>query len=202
MYHVCMGRQTEKKLAYGQLTDLIMESIVALFIESGRYSPPPRLGIILGNLIYAILEQKRKNITEDKLKRAVRALEKRKVIYIEEKDDKVFVHLDEKGQNRVIEHSLKILLDFKKKKKIWNGKWFLVFFDVPESERNKRDYLRDYLKKLGFFQYQQSVYLFPYECEREVRQIKKIVEGAKYMKYITADKIEDEAAAKRFFSIN
>ncbi|OGK08461.1 CRISPR-associated endonuclease Cas2 [Candidatus Roizmanbacteria bacterium RIFCSPHIGHO2_01_FULL_35_10] len=197
-----MGRQTEKKLAYGQLTDLIMESIVALFIESGRYSPPPRLGIILGNLIYAILEQKRKNITEDKLKRAVRALEKRKVIYIEEKDDKVFVHLDEKGQNRVIEHSLKILLDFKKKKKIWNGKWFLVFFDVPESERNKRDYLRDYLKKLGFFQYQQSVYLFPYECEREVRQIKKIVEGAKYMKYITADKIEDEAAAKRFFSIN
>lgn len=191
----------KKKLAYGQLTDLVLESIASLLIESGRFSPPPRLGMILGKLITAILEEKRKNITKDKLRRVVRALEKRKIIYIEEKDDKVFVHLDEKGEKKVFEHSIKMLLDFKKKRKVWNGKWFLVFFDVPEAERNKRNYLRQYLKKIGFYQYQQSVYLFPYECEKEVEQIKKIVEGAKYMKYIVAEKIEDEQEAKRFFKL-
>lgn len=94
-----------------------------------------------------------------------------------------------------------MLLDFKKKKKVWDGKWFLVFFDVPEIERNKRNYLRQYLKKIGFYQYQQSVYLFPYECEKEVALIKKIMEGAKYMKYIIAEKIEDEEMAKRFFNL-
>lgn len=196
-----MSKQIKKKLAYGQLTDLVLESIASLLIESGRFSPPPRLGMILGKLITAILEEKRKNITKDKLRRVVRALEKRKIIYIEEKDDKVFVHLDEKGEKKVFEHSIKMLLDFKKKRKVWNGKWFLVFFDVPEAERNKRNYLRQYLKKIGFYQYQQSVYLFPYECEKEVEQIKKIVEGAKYMKYIVAEKIEDEQEAKRFFKL-
>ena len=40
--------------------------------------------------------------------------------------------------------------------------WKMVsnFFDVPEIQRNKRDYLRDYLQKIGFYRYQQSVYIF------------------------------------------
>jgi len=92
-------------------------------------------------------------------------------------------------------------LEFKKKNKQWNGKWFFVFFDVPETQKNKRDYLRKFLIKLGFFPYQKSVYIFPYECEKEVELIKKIVEGAKYMKYIVAEKIEDETKVKDYFKL-
>ena len=39
-------------------------------------------------------------------------------------------------------------------------------FDVPEEERNKRYYLKTFLKE-WFYQYQQSVYVFPYECEKK-----------------------------------
>ena len=92
-------------------------------------------------------------------------------------------------------------MEYKKKKKQWNGKWFLVFFDVPEIQRNKRDYLRKFLIHLGFYQYQKSVYIFPYECEEEVKLIKKIIEGAKYMKYIIAEKIEEEETAKNYFNL-
>jgi CRISPR-associated endonuclease Cas2 len=92
-------------------------------------------------------------------------------------------------------------LDFKKKNKKWDGRWFMVFFDVPEIQRNKREYLRRYLKELGFYQYQKSVYIFPYECEKEVALIKKIVEGAKYMKYIIAERIEEEDKIKRYFNL-
>jgi CRISPR-associated endonuclease Cas2 len=77
----------------------------------------------------------------------------------------------------------------------------MVFFDVPEIQRNKRNYLRDFLKKLGFYQYQKSVYIFPYECEKEVALIRKIVEGAKYMRYIIAEKIEEENKIKRYFGL-
>ena len=45
-------------------------------------------------------------------------------------------------------------------------------------------------------------YLFPFECEKEVGQIKKIVEGAMYMKYIIAEKIEDEESAKSHFKLS
>ena len=66
-----------------------------------------------------------------------------------------------------------------RREKKWPGKWFLVFFDVPEKQRNKRDYLRSFLKDVGFYPYQQSVYIFPYECEEEIKLIKQIVESAK-----------------------
>ena len=93
-------------------------------------------------------------------------------------------------------------MDFKRREKKWPGKWFLVFFDVPEKQRNKRDYLRKYLQDIGFYRYQQSVYLFPYECKKEIDLIKKIVEAAKYTSYIIADEIENENQAKIFFGLN
>jgi len=138
---------------------------------------------------------------ERKVLRTLKNLEKKQIIYLEEKDDKVFVYLKDKNHPKIIEYSIKKLLDFKKKKKKWNGRWFMVFFDVPEIQRNKRNYLRYFLKNLGFYQYQKSVYIFPYNCENEVALIKKIVEGAKYMKYIVAEKIEDEDKIKKYFGL-
>ncbi len=187
--------------AYGYLTDTILESIASLFIESGRYVPPPRLGIIIGNIIRLTLEKKKKQVSEQRLKKTFHDLARRNILSIEEKNNKAYVHLLEKGNKRVIEYSLKQLIDFKKKNKRWNGKWFMVFFDVPERERNKRNYLRRYLKRLGFYQYQQSVYVFPYECENEIMLIKKIVKGAQYMQYIIAERIEGEKQAKIFFKL-
>jgi len=74
----------------------------------------------------------------------------------------------------------------------------MVFFYVPEKQRKSRDYLRLLLKKIGFLQYQKSVYIFPYEYESEINYIKKIVDGGKYMSYVVAEKIEHE---KRFLKL-
>lgn len=192
----------KKRLKYGGVVDLIFDALADGLIEGWKNMPTrSQLPVALGYLIKYILEVKNKKIGKDKIKRTIKELEKRKVLYLEKKDDKILVHLEDKGQKKVIEHSIKLLLDFKKKEKKWNGKWFLVFFDIPEIQRNKRDHLRKFLKNLGFYQFQLSVYLFPYECEREVELIKQIVEGAKYMKYIIADKFEDEDKAKVFFNL-
>ena len=141
-------------------------------------------------------------IDEEKIKNSLKSLEKKEIINLEEKGNEVFVKLKDKNNSTIIKYSIKALLGFKKKEKRWNGKWFLVFFDVPEIQRNKRNYLRKYLLNMGFYRYQQSIYIFPYECEKEIILIKKIVEGAKYMKYIIADKIEDEKDVKTFFKLN
>ena len=106
-----------------------------------------------------------------------------------------------KNHPKIIKYSIKNLLNFKIREKKWQKKWFFVFFDVPEIQHNKRDYLRKFLKDLGFYCYQQSVYVFPFECKKEVFLIKKIVESAKYMKYIVAEEIEDEEKIKKYFGI-
>jgi CRISPR-associated endonuclease Cas2 len=155
---------------------------------------------IVGDVLKSVTNMTKKE-KERKVLRTLKNLEKKQIISLEEKDDKVFVYLKDKNHPKIVEYSIKKLLDFKKKEKKWDGRWFMVFFDVPEIQRNKREYLRRYLKELGFYQYQKSVYIFPYECEKEVSLIKKIVEGAKYMKYIIAERIEEENKIKKYFGL-
>lgn len=76
------------------------------------------------------------------------------------------------------------------------------FFDIPEEGRNKREYLRNFLKEIGFYPYQKSVYIFLYECKKEVDLIRKIILGNKYKKYVIATQIEDEDKIKRYYNRN
>lgn len=190
----------EVKLKRGQLYWYILEVIGVTLISAGN---PRRPVISLGvkEIIKTLKELKNLKVGEEKIKRSLESLEKKEIIDIDEKGGQVLVRLKDKNNLIVMKYSIKALLDLKKKKKKWNGKWFLVFFDVPETQRNKRDYLRNYLRKIGFYCYQKSVYVFPYECEKEIILIKKIVEGATYMRYIIAEKIEEEKKIKTFFNL-
>ena len=194
----------KRLIKYGELTKGILMYFAGI-LTSGYSSIQNRKGanllLLIDNLQGLLKSIKNYQVKKTKVLRALKKLEKNEVLNIQENDGKVTVYLKNEKHPKIVEYSIQILLDFKKKNKQWNGKWFLVFFDVPETQRNKRDFLRRYLIKLGFYQYQKSVYLFPYECEREVELIKRIVEGAKYMKYIIAEKIEDETKAKEYFKL-
>jgi len=198
-------KKRKRLVKYGEIS----KGVLTYFgdaLMAGYSSIEGRRGGISPMMIMGYLEDLLKSIKTDqeknrKLLRVLKNLEKQEILDLQEKDDKVIVYLKNKNHPKIVEYSIKNILEFKKKEKKWNGKWFLVFFDVPEIQRNKRDYLRKLLVRLGFYQYQKSVYLFPYECEKEVALIKKIVEGAKYMKYIIAEKIEDEVNAKKYFRL-
>lgn len=190
------------KLKRWELRKVIFEAIILGFLSGGGHPLKPALPLIIDAIFKIIKEDMRLSIEEKKIRRAINNLEKNKIISLERIGENIYVKAINNNKPLIIKHSIKALLDFKKKRKIWEGKWFLVFFDVPEIQRNKRDYLRRFLKEIGFYPYQKSVYLFPYECEKEVSLIKKIVEGAKYMKYIIAEKIEDEEEVKKFFNLS
>jgi len=184
---------------YGEIVKKIIDVFADLLIATKiSYLPSPYY--TLGKFIKALLEED-KNLSKKQIKKALYDLEKRQLIDIIEKNGQVKIYLQEKGKQKVITRSIKLLLDYKKKEKKWDGRWFMVFFDVPEIERRKRNFLRRYLKRLGFYQYQQSVYIFPFECKKEVNLIKEIVEGAKYMKYIIASEIEEEEKIKKYFGL-
>lgn len=195
-------RDTAKEKESGfkprELREIILKCIGLSILLGGTFLVSPNFPIAYAGVLNLIKEFTKKKVPETKVKRVLKSLERKELIYLDKRGDQVFVRL--KGWNPVIlKYSIKSLLDYKMKEKKWQGKWFLVFFDVPEKQRNKRNYLRSFLRYIGFFQYQLSVYVFPYECEEEVKLIKQIVESAKYMSYIVAEKIEFEAEAKRHF---
>jgi len=171
------------------------------YLSGGGSFRRPLLPLVIDEIKRLLKELKEIEVDEKRIKQSLENLEKKEIIDLVEKNDEIFVHLKNDNNPQVIKYSIKALLELKQKEKKWNKKWFMVFFDVPEIQRNKRDYLRKFLNKIGFYRYQKSVYIFPYECEEEINLIKKIVEGAKYMKYIIAEKIEDEDAIKTFFKL-
>lgn len=187
------------KASYGKVAKKILDVFADILIATKWDYRLPSIYYPFGKLIKTLLEEKK--LKKKQIKKALYDFKKRKLIEIIEDKDKVKIYFKDNFKNKVITHSIKLLLDFKKKKKHWDGRWFIVFFDVPEEEKQKREYLRRYLKRLGFYPYQKSVYIFPFECEKEVNLIKKIVEGAKYMKYIIAEKIEEEEKIKRYFNL-
>lgn len=80
----------------------------------------------------------------------------------------------------------------------WDGRWRFFLFDIPEKRRSFRNALRDKLKKIGFFQFQKSVWIHPFECENELQYICEYLGIKPYTIAFTA-KIDNDRILRRYF---
>lgn len=86
--------------------------------------------------------------------------------YLEKKQD--YLKITKLGMNR-----LRRTLPLYEEKRPWDGKLYLITYDVPEKRRRDRDFLRDYLRKLGCALLQKSVWLTPYNPKRLIADLAK-----------------------------
>lgn len=105
---------------------------------------------------------------EDKIRQSLHTLKSRGYITYKVSRDglKITYELTEKGKDLMQRHKIEEM-DIPKERK-WDGKWRFVMFDIPEKHRRSRDLLRKKLQKFEFFRLQQSVWVFPYPCEKEI----------------------------------
>lgn len=193
-------KKEEKKYKPNELKQYVLAALGIGVVLGGSVLFTPNFPIILGSILGIIEEIRGIKIPKKKIQRVLKQLEKKQLIQIERKNDELYVTIQDKNDISIIKYSIREILNLKKKKD-WEGKWFMVVFDVPETERKKRNYLRGFLREIGFYPYNQSVYVFPYECEKEIGLIKKIVEGGKYISYIIAEKLEHENQLKIHFHL-
>lgn len=193
-------QKEDVKFKKGEISKIILATLGIGVVLGGTAFITPNFPIVIGGLIKLAEEIKGIKLPRIKVRRTLKKLERKKIINLEREGNEVYVTVKDKWNIELIKYSIASLLELKKKKE-WSKKWFLVIFDVPEEERNKRNYLRRFLKEIGFYPYQQSVYVYPYECEKEVSLIRKIVEGGKYLNYIVAERIERENELKTFFNL-
>lgn len=112
-----------------------------------------------------------KQLTEEQVRKSLHNIKKRKYIKIvpasSKKGETNFnIELTNKGKEILKSDRFRDLSI--SRPETWDGKWRFVIFDVPEKYRRDRDILRDKLKKLNFFQIQKSVWVHPYDCEKEI----------------------------------
>ena len=83
----------------------------------------------------------------------------------------------------------------------WDGKWRVVLYDIPEDEREARDAFRGHLTDLGLRKLQHSAGISPFDCKNEVEFFVELLDIRKYVRFIVADSIDDEATWKRKFNL-
>lgn len=83
----------------------------------------------------------------------------------------------------------------------WDRRWRMVTFDVPERFRRHRNHVRAILKRAGFVQLQQSVWIFPHECEEFVQFLRRESQLAPHILYGVLEKIEGEKELMRRFHL-
>ncbi|MBI4065595.1 CRISPR-associated endonuclease Cas2 [Candidatus Kaiserbacteria bacterium] len=85
--------------------------------------------------------------------------------------------------------------------KKWDEKWRIVIFDIWERRRAVRDRLRTLLQRNGFVKIQNSVWVYPYDCEELFVFLRTNLRLGKGILYIVAEEIEHDEALRRHFSL-
>ncbi len=107
------------------------------------------------------------------------------------------IQIDEKGKKRWLQYQFN---DLKLKSlKRWDKKWRIVLFDIPESQKHLRDSLRKKIQKMGFLEFQKSVFIYPYPCEDEINFVINFFNIEDYVYYLEAPISSDYNFRRHFY---
>lgn len=110
------------------------------------------------------------------------------------------LRLTEKGE-RVL-HRLEAG-DFRMKTpKRWDGKWRMLVFDIPEIKKYLRERVRLTLVAIGFMRLQNSVWIYPYDCEDLIMFLKADFKVGKDVLYVIVDSLEYDKHALEHFQLS
>lgn len=116
-----------------------------------------------------------------------------------ERDGKKYLRLTPAGRKALAFEQAKITLKNQKKK--WDGRWRMVVFDIPERRRAVRFRLRKVMGEIGFVRLQDSVWVYPHDCEDFIAMLKAELKIGKDVLYAIADTIEHDRDVRRHFSL-
>lgn len=121
--------------------------------------------------------------------------------FIEQKqnyDGSVIVSLSEKGKLRALNA---IFRRFDNRKEKWDGKWRMISFDIPIYCTKGRKALVYRLKSGGFYEIQKSLFVYPYDCHKEIRTLADLFKIEKYIMFGLLESIDKEDLLIRHFKL-
>lgn len=122
---------------------------------------------------------------------------KQKYIEIYKENKKTFIELTAIGKAKAIKYIINDIKIAPPQK--WDQKWRMVIFDIPKEKNNIRDCFRRILIKIGFYQLQKSVFIYPHDVFKEINYFRNIYNTGAYVKYIIADRFEGEEELIKYF---
>lgn len=108
--------------------------------------------------------------------------------------------LNKSGKQKALSYKLEEMKIPPMKK--WDNKWRLIIFDIPEKYKKGRDALAKTLKNMGCYSFQKSVFIHPFECENEIDFVVEFFNLRPYVRFIVAERIDNELHLKKLFKLS
>lgn len=115
------------------------------------------------------------------------------------RNDSYCLRITETGRKAIAFEQSRLSLSNTKRK--WDGRWRIVTFDIPERRRSIRARLREMMKSIGFVRLQESVWVYPYDCEEFIALLKAELKIGRSVLYVIADSIEQDKVLRAHFSL-
>jgi len=121
--------------------------------------------------------------------------ERRLVTWVEHDDGSITITLTKQGEI----HAMRQKIDSMELRKplVWDKKWRLVVFDIPENKRAERDALRKKLKELGLRELQRSLLITQFPCKDEINFIVEFFELRPYVRFLECNEITPDEDLQR-----
>lgn len=87
------------------------------------------------------------------------------------------------------------------KPKKWDEKWRMIIFDIPEKKKKVRKQISTLFAQAGLYRLQDSVWVYPYDCEDIIGLMKTDFGVGKDLLYIIADEIENDRHLRSYFGL-
>ncbi len=116
------------------------------------------------------------------LSQAIKRLREKGFIETEKNTGEILIKLTSKGFDRAVLLSIH-------DNSVWDGRWRIVIFDIPEKKRAIRSLLRRKLKEWGFTKWQRSVWASKKNCTKQLRDYIKLLKIEDWVLVIESDNV-------------
>lgn len=132
-------------------------------------------------------------------KTALGRLASKGLITFEERDGKRYARVTEAGEKLLNLESMREASARKPKR--WDEHWRVVIFDIPERRRGIRNRLRLFMREYGFVRLQDSVWIYPYDCEDLIALAKANFRIGIDVLYMIVERLENDKHLREHFEL-
>ncbi|MBI2123799.1 MAG: hypothetical protein HYU04_00990 [Candidatus Wildermuthbacteria bacterium] len=182
-------RKPRAKIVKDILSWLFIGGAIALAATSPYFIQ----NLVFGYKRWNKYSKRKLSTTFDQLRRAG-------AVSIETRNKQIYISLTPEGRKKAGIFQIDCLKI--KKPKQWDEKWRLLSFDINEKKKFIREALRGKLKQLGFYPFQKSIWIHPFDCANEIKLLKTFFGLTdKETRLIVAENIGRDDDWKRLFKL-
>ncbi|MBI5645077.1 CRISPR-associated endonuclease Cas2 [Candidatus Kaiserbacteria bacterium] len=186
-------REAKKKRVRGYIQKSVLSAIALSGILLVTMAAPNTLQLL------GYLPGMRRSRFRQQAETALSRLVQKRWVVFETKGDKRFARITDAGRQALLAETMKNGRGRGKQR--WDKRWRVVIFDVPEKRRNIRDRLRKTMRAFGFERLQDSVWVYPHNCEEIIALLKAELRVGFSVLYMLVEQIENEKYLKERFDL-